>query len=265
MSSGVRLYVLDLGGVLVQSCNGIAGQEPGPAQRLPVSAFLIVHPAGKVLFDTGMDPDAINSHAIVWSDSIGEIRWQVMPEDLVVNRLAAIGLKPADIGFVVLSHLHRDHAGGVRLFPNAEVIVQRAELETEVAEDQRAFYPGVYQSSRLDGVLVGCSRPTRLIDGDIDLFGDGRILIVSTPGHSPGHQSILTRLDHTGDVLLVAAITCDQYPLQHLAWTEIDWCPVIARRSKDRLRGLRDCCALTICSHDPVSWPAIDLAPKYYD
>lgn len=265
MVPGMRLYVLELGSIVLPSGNPVAELSGVLPYAMPVSAFLVAHPAGHVLYDTGMDPATITDPSAVWGSLLDQFTPLMHPEDHVVDRLAAIGLQPDDIDCVVLSHLHSDHAGGICLFPDAEFVVQRAELETAVDERRQSCYPEPYRSPRRDGTLAECVRSVRLVEGDVDLFGDGRIQLIATPGHSPGHQSMLVCLDRTGDVLLAADAGCDQNQLDRDVVTDGDWCPALARSSMSRLRGLRDCCALTIYGHDPVAWPTLKLAPDYYD
>jgi glyoxylase-like metal-dependent hydrolase (beta-lactamase superfamily II) len=103
-------------------------------------------------------------------------------------QLAGIDVKPADIAWVAVSHTHGDHVGNVDLFPQSTLLIQRAELDW-------AFAPGKPPPFRLE-------RPTRALAGDLDVFGDGSVTILSTPGHTPGHQSLLVRLPRTGWVVL---------------------------------------------------------------
>lgn len=265
MTPGIRLYVLDLGSIVLKPESAVAARSGVQPYRMPVSACLIAHPAGNVLFDTGMDPLTISDPSAVWGDLLDEFTPEMSPEDHIVSRLAAIGVTPGDVAFVVLSHLHSDHAGGICLFPEAEFIVQRAELETAVDEGSRSCYPESYRTPRLDGTLAECVRSVRLVDGDTDLLGDGRVMVISTPGHSPGHQSMVVRLNRMGDVLIAADAGCDRDQVNDSVVTDGDWCPAMVRRSMKRLREMRECCALTIYGHDPDLWLTLKRSPEYYE
>ncbi len=265
MAPGIRLYVLELGSIVLKPASAIAARSGSQPLRIPVSAFLITHPAGNVLFDTGMDPRTITEPASVWGNLLDQFTPEMRPEDHILRRLASVGVAPDDIGFVVLSHLHSDHAGGICLFPGAEFIVQRAELETEVGERHQGCYPEPYRAPRRDGTLADCVRSVRLVNGDIDLLGDDTVRVISTPGHSPGHQSLLVRLDRTGDVVIAADAGCDRDQTDNDVVTDGDWCPAMVRRSMARLRELRECCALTIYGHDADQWLTVKRAPQYYD
>ena len=265
MTPGMRLYVLDLGSIVLKPECAMAARVEGGEYRIPVPAFLITHPAGNVLYDTGMDTASIDDPLAVWGPLMDQLTPDMKPQDHIVRQLANIGFSPDDIRYVILSHLHSDHAGGICLFPDAEFILQRAELETPKPAGGDLFYPEAYRVARLDGTLADCVRSVRLVDGDLDLFGDGSVLVVSTPGHVPGHQSLIVRLDHTGDVLIAGDAGSDSGQLEDMVIPGGTWRPDLLRRSIARLRDLREESALVIYGHDPDLWPTLKHAPMYYD
>ena len=97
-----------------------------------------------------------------------------------------LGVKPADIKFVAVSHSHPDHIGNVTMFPQSTLLVQKAEYDWPAPVGPR-FKP---------------EQPVNKLEGDHDVFGDGSVVILSTPGHTPGHQSLLVKLPKTGALLL---------------------------------------------------------------
>ncbi len=105
-------------------------------------------------------------------------------------------------------------------------------------------------------------RSVWLVEGDTDLFGDGRIVMISTPGHVPGHQSLLVRLDRTGDVIIPADACNDKGQLDNAVIPDGTWKPELSRGSLGRLRDLRAKSALTIYSHDPDLWPTLKHSPE---
>lgn len=166
----------------------------GTKISIPWFFYVIVHPKGIVLFDTGGHPslaiDArgrLGSHADLWSVNmkIG---------DDVVSKLAELGLKPADITCIVQSHLHYDHAGGLQFFPHTQVYIQRDELPF-------AFAPPVYQGGYIRSDF-DVELQWHEVLGEHDLFGDGRVILVPTPGHTPGHQCLLVKLERRTLLLL---------------------------------------------------------------
>jgi glyoxylase-like metal-dependent hydrolase (beta-lactamase superfamily II) len=149
----------------------------------PYFCFLVEHPQGRVLFDTGPHPKWKNSEAQTTSGMavvVGE-------DDDVVSRLASLNLRPDDIDHVVVSHLHFDHAGGLQFFPHATIYVQEAELRF-------AYWPAVYQRGLYDRDDFDHQLRWSELHGEYDVFGDSALRIIPTPGHTPGHQSLCVEL-----------------------------------------------------------------------
>jgi N-acyl homoserine lactone hydrolase len=115
----------------------------------------------------------------------GPIPWR--RSKTLASQLAAIGVQPADIKYVGISHTHADHVGNVELFPTATVLIQTAEYDWAFASPNKPF---------------SASHPVEKLNGDRDLFGDGSVMIISTPGHTPGHQCLMVDLPKTGWLLL---------------------------------------------------------------
>lgn len=153
---------------------------------VPVPSWLIRHPDGLVLVDTGMSP-ALQSPG-PYLDAVS-LFFEVglTDEQLVGAALAQHDVDAADIDIVILTHLHYDHAGGLVQIPNARVIVQAADWVAGADDEIAAANAFV-----ADDYNLGHDRV--LIDGDHDVFGDGRVTCLSTPGHTPGHQSVQVRL-----------------------------------------------------------------------
>ena len=105
----------------------------------------------------------------------------------LVSQLDEFGIKPADIKYVAVFHTHPDHIGNITLFPQSMLLVQKEEYEWPNPLGVGRFKP---------------DHPVTKLEGDKDVFGDGSIMIISTPGHTPGHQSLLVKLPKTGAVLL---------------------------------------------------------------
>jgi glyoxylase-like metal-dependent hydrolase (beta-lactamase superfamily II) len=162
----------------------------------PYFFYLVRHPKGNVLVDTGLHPELRGDPAKRLGET-AETFYAIIDEtDDAVSKLAQVGLKPDDIDHVVMTHLHFDHAGGLEFFRHATVYVQSAELPF-------AYWPAVYQRGLYVRADFDSVNHWKEVTGDFDLFGDGRIVMFPTPGHTPGHQSVLVRLDG-GNVILIA-------------------------------------------------------------
>jgi N-acyl homoserine lactone hydrolase len=169
--------------------------------RMPVGAFLVEHPAGTVVFDTGMHPELMTSAARL--GRIGPLFDVELDEDgTLAGQLAARGVAAEDVAVAVLSHLHFDHGGGVGQLPAARLVVQRAEWDAGFEE--AAVRTGIYNPADFD---LGHDR--QLLDGAHDLFSDGSVQVIPTPGHTAGHQSLLIE----GRVLLVGDACYTQHAL----------------------------------------------------
>ena len=214
--------------------------------RVPVPVFLIEHPKGRVVFDTGLHPD-------VQHDPVGRLGplaavfpAEFRPGEEVAARLGARDVAPDRVDYVVLSHLHFDHAGGLATLPNARVVVQRREWEAGHDADLASALS--FTARDYDH-----GHDVQLVDGEHDLFGDGRVVCLPTHGHTPGHQSLRVRLDG-GDVVLTADACYLRRTLEkdHLPPQPYDRDAMLA--SLRRLRALGDAGARVIVGHDPEAW-----------
>jgi glyoxylase-like metal-dependent hydrolase (beta-lactamase superfamily II) len=229
--------------------------ERGTAMTIPVPSFLIVHPKGKVLFDTGLHCDAVSDPVARLGESMAKIyRVRSRRDENVIDQLALLGLRPDDVTHVVNSHFHFDHCGCNALFPRAQFLVQQDEMRAARSVDSK--YDGKDWDHPLDYLTV---------DGERDVFGDGALVLLPTPGHTAGHQSLRVRAGPRLQYVL-AGDAC--YTREHL---ERDLLPVAAavwdagamRDSLATLRKLeqRDGATL-IFGHDPRQWQEIPHAPE---
>ena len=183
----------------------------------PFFLYVIQHPEGNVLFDTGVHPETWRDPASRLGAAAQAFELELGPDDDVRSKLALIGLAPADVAHVVQSHLHFDHAGGLAYFGHAAVYAQQAELEF-------AFSPPVYQSAIYVRADFEGVADWRELAGRHDLFGDGRLVIIPTPGHTPGHQSLLVRLEG-GTVLLLGDATYSIEKMRERLLPAVVWSP----------------------------------------
>jgi glyoxylase-like metal-dependent hydrolase (beta-lactamase superfamily II) len=178
-----KLYILNCGeGVAGDIGRWSPGVNEGQSMDFVDTCYLIKHKQGWFLWDTGI-PDAVASmpNGLAPADPKA-VTWR-RPKTLAAQ-LEQIGVKPSDIKAMGVSHTHPDHIGNVEMFPQATLYVQKAEYDWPGTNNEPRFKP---------------SHPVELLSGDKDVFGDGSL---STPGHTPGHQSLLVKLPKTGPVVL---------------------------------------------------------------
>jgi N-acyl homoserine lactone hydrolase len=190
--AGLSLYAFNCGWFQCRPGYFIEGEE-GDYLRGPVPSYLIDHPKGRALFDTGMHVRYRRTLETALPPNKFGLQWFEGQE--IAARLRSIDVDPASIDWVINSHLHIDHCGGNAALPNATIIVQSKELAAAHANE----VAGLYEAEDYD-----TGQPVKAIDGEYDLFGDGSVRIVPTYGHTPGHQSAIVTLENGRDILLAA-------------------------------------------------------------
>jgi glyoxylase-like metal-dependent hydrolase (beta-lactamase superfamily II) len=154
-------------------------------ETLPVNVFLVHHPDGLCLFDTGQTARATQpGYHQRWHPFLRLARFELTPADEIGPQLERGGIDPGSVRWVVLSHLHTDHVGGVGAFPDAGVIVARVEWER--AQGLRGRLRGYIPQHWPLG-------DPRLVEPPYDVAGDGTLLVVPAPGHTPGHVALVVR------------------------------------------------------------------------
>jgi N-acyl homoserine lactone hydrolase len=180
-----RLYVLDCGeGRAADQSRWSPGVNVGQPIDLSDNCYLIRHEGGWLLWDTGI-PEQVAQLPDGISAAGGAMTWK-RPKTMA-SQLAAIGVAASDVRFVAVSHTHADHVGNVDMFPAATVLIQGAEYDWAFAKPEKPF---------------SAEHKVHRLDGDLDVFGDGAVRILATPGHTPGHQSLLVHLARTGWLVL---------------------------------------------------------------
>ena len=235
-----RLYLIRLGG----------GDIPSePPLSMSFGSYLIQMSDGRnVLIDTGFPPD--------WdlSDRFPTIRF----EHTILSALAELGLQPNDIDVLITTHFDPDHAGMNDAFPGAEIVAQRAGYEEARNGQQRAALTREHWDAP--------DLRYRLVDGDAEILPG--LDVISTPGHAPGHQSVLVRLPNTGVVLLAidaVAMASAFRPDREPAPMDLDGTAAI--QSTITLLELveQEQVAQVVHGHDGAQWSRLKTAPEFYD
>ena len=244
MDKTLRLFAFNCGWFQCRPGYFVEGDE-GDYLRGPVPSYLIDHPRGRALFDTGMGvryrrelADALpaNKFGLQWFEGMD-----------VATRLRAIDVDPVSIDWVINSHLHIDHCGGNAHLPNAKVIVQRCEWDAAQARAEA----GLYEAQDYD-----TGQPITAIAGEHDLFGDGTVRIVPTHGHTPGHQSVIVKLPR-GDVMLAGDCCYTERNLNVMTQPRATVDFEQGRVTMERLAKLRDGGTRILFGHDGRQWATL--------
>jgi glyoxylase-like metal-dependent hydrolase (beta-lactamase superfamily II) len=256
----VRLYVFDCG--RLKSGNPAPLLERGVTTTdMSVEAFLIVHPRGTLLWDAGVIPDELVKPE-------GTVEARATVHTTLKGQLAAIGYKPADITYLALSHNHYDHSANGNAFAGSTWLVQGPE-RAFMFPDTPPATPGtqiqINQSARWSELK---NSRTIVLNGDYDVFGDGSVVIIATPGHTPGHQSLFVNLKNTGPVVLSGDLyhypaereLKDFTPLANLG------VPAQEDASKAKVEALlKQKHAMLWIQHDIIADAKLKKSPAYYE
>jgi N-acyl homoserine lactone hydrolase len=262
--SDLRLYMFESGILRCKVHDIKMNQGLGEPYAIPVPWFLIQHPRGNVVIDGGNALECASAPREHWGAIVDVYYPEMTAEQGCVNQLQRLGVDPASVIYVLQSHLHLDHTGAVGRFPNAVHVVQRVEYEYAFAPDW--FARGGYIRKDFDKPRLEWSFLEGTATDFYDLFGDGTIQMIFTPGHSVGHQSFLVQLPNSGAILLTVDAA---YTLDH--WNE-KALPGFMASTVDTVRSVRKLHqvvrrtgAQIVTGHDPDAWPKFKQAPEFYD
>lgn len=251
----LHLYALTCGWLTLPEAALIEGGAPAEI-RIPVPAYLIVHPRGTALFDSGLA--AICSSPSPLRDAyLGDLGKQVRVErareDGIDARLAGFDVDVERVDWVINSHLHLDHAGGNVAASGARLLVQRREWEA-------AHEPDLIEAMAYKPVDYDHGHERLLVDGEHDVFGDGSVVCIPTYGHTPGHQSLRVRLA-SGEVVLAGDACYLRKMLDSLRLPPgAAWSREAMTEALLRLRTLEARGAKIFYGHDPEFWQTLPQA-----
>ncbi len=253
----LRLYVLDCGRIDVADFGDFdrGGAYDGQRRSMVDSCYLVRHPAGDLVWDAGL-PDAINDA----EGGVAEGGFNLSVPKTLEGQLQRIGVPPEVVEFFSVSHSHFDHVGNANLFKNSTFIVNDAERAHMFRDDAKKDTEGFASYSGLEA-----AKKARFADS-YDVFGDGKVIIIAMPGHTPGHSVLFINLEHTGPVLLSG----DLYHLSEAR--EKKTIPTFnadvdaTRRSMAKFEELaRESGARVIIQHELADFENLPRAPAYLD
>lgn len=218
------------------------------------NSYLIVHPRGTLMFDSGQIPDADFKGTVPVVDGIMSATKPLLPQ------LAAAGYTPADVTYFALSHYHSDHTANANAFAGATWIVQKAERDFMFADKPEGIVkPDTYNALR--------NAKTKVLNNeDLDVFGDGTVVVMSTPGHTPGHQVVAVKLAKAGTIVLGGDLY--HYPEERATGRTptFEFNAEQSQTSRAKIeKFLKDQHATLWIEHDMATHAALPKSPQYID
>jgi N-acyl homoserine lactone hydrolase len=258
----LRLYVLDCGRITPANADAY-GFKPSElaTMNMITPCFLIVHPRGSLMWDTGEIPDS------AFKDGVSPQKLNTFTVDRpLLPQLAAIGYTPANITYMALSHYHGDHVANASLFAGSTWIVQKGDRDPILAP-RPAVPPAVGRVPDAKFFEGLANSKTVLLNGeDHDVFGDGTVVIKSTPGHTPGHQSLFLKLAKTGNVLLVGDLYHYPEEITYKKIPSFDTNKEQTAKSRAMIEEfVRQNRAQLWIQHDYTAGIKRKIAPEFYD
>ena len=244
-----RFYVLDCGRQIVKDqSRWTPGLNVGQPREFSNNCYLIQHERGTLLWETGV-PDSVAMVREGITVANGAI---VMFRDkTLIEQLASLGVKPDDIDFVAISHAHGDHIGNAKAFAKSKILLQKLEHEFAMKMIPKPLDDG---------------QDVVMLEGDRDVFGDGSVMIISTPGHTPGHQVLLVKLPKTGALILTGDLVHFQYMWDNKLAPPFNFDKDQSLASIERVaKLLAEHKAQLWIGHDKDHTAKVERAPKFYE
>ncbi|HEY3826048.1 MAG TPA: N-acyl homoserine lactonase family protein [Bryobacteraceae bacterium] len=249
-----RLYVLDCGTLDIPDVSPYRfKKEELASPKMSAPCFLVTHPKGTLMWDTGPVPDGN------FKNGVGTMRYATAAKTLTAQ-LAEIGYTPADIKYLALSHFHWDHVGNSNLFAGSTWLVTKAERDIMFAD------PPSPRTEPQNFSALRNSKTVFITKADYDVFGDKTVIIKAAPGHSPGHQVLFLKLAKTGPVMVSGDLY--HYPEERaqkkIPITEFNADQTAASRVNIEA-FLKKTGAQLWIQHDLIANSKLKKAPEYYE
>ena len=250
----IRVYVFQRGQLISTDASIIsAGVNKGKRLVMGNTCFLIRHPKGILLWDTGL-----SDSVVAYPNGKQEGPARLVLKQTLTDQLAGVGLTPNQVNYLALSHGHTDHAGNANLFRRAVVLMQRDEYKRAFGPDAKQYFYNPAFYNKLTNF--------RQLEGDHDVFGDGRVVIMRAPGHTPGHQVLFLDLAQTGPVLVSGDLYHHQFNRRIQGMPAYNFSRPQTLQSMKRMEAFisRKRAKLWI-QHDSTFSATARLAPAFYD
>jgi glyoxylase-like metal-dependent hydrolase (beta-lactamase superfamily II) len=253
----MKMHLLSGGRLRMRKNIFVPDADKSETIELSVPCALIRHARGNVLFDTGCHPTVFEQAEARWG-GLARLMTPSMPAgENVVNELSGLGLSCDDIDLVVCSHLHPDHCGCNSFFKRATFIIHRNEVEAARA-------PGAQAQGYLAAEWEQ-EAPLDMIDGERDVFGDGRMVLLPLPGHTPGTTGALVALDRSGTFFLASDTVSLRTTLDTGVAPKNTWNAEALLRSLAEIRRIEARGVQILCGHDARQWVSLRKGVEAYE
>ena len=253
----MKMHLLSGGRLRMRKSIFVPDADKNETIELSVPCALIRHARANVLFDTGCHP-SVAEHAEARWGGLVRLMTPIMPKgENVVNGLSALGLSCDDIDLVVCSHLHPDHCGCNSFFKRATFIIHRHEVEAARA-------PGAQGQGYLAAEWEQ-GAPIDMIDGERDVFGDGRMVLLPLPGHTPGTTGALVTLDRSGAFFLASDTVSLRTTLDTGVVPKNTWNADALLKSLTEIRRIEARGTQILCGHDAGQWASLRNGIEAYE
>jgi N-acyl homoserine lactone hydrolase len=252
----VRLYTLDCGRAELKDMAPFSdtGEYDGKPGAIAVTCFVIRHPNGVLVWDTGMGDNLAEK-----KDGVDNGGIHMTLSVTLADQLKALGLAPSDVTYVAFSHFHFDHTGNANLFTNSTWILNQSELNWAISSPTPGgVVPATFSNYK--------TAKTNMINGDFDVFGDGSVRILRTPGHTPGHQCLEIRLKKAGTVILSGDLyhLRDNHLYRRVPDFNVNRADTLA--SMDRIdKIIKNTGGRLVVQHDLADFQAMPKFPAYLE
>ena len=255
-SASLKLYVFDCGRLNYDSLEpyGIADSET-PVRDLIVPCYVIEHEKGRLLWEGGLPSSLAEIDG--WQEMEGG--WRMRLDRTFQDQLADLDFGMSDFDYVSFSHFHFDHVGIANEVSGAKLILQQRQYEAAFADTVTTpgFSPELYSNLKASEKIV--------VEGDYDVFGDGRVLVMAAPGHTPGHQVLYLDLSETGPIVLSGDLYVFRVSRETQRVPTFDADPSESRESMQRFEAfLEERGAELWIGHDLARYEQLRKPPRFH-
>ena len=254
--AATKLYIFDCGSITFDDISAFnLDNSETDVRELFVPCYLIEHEKGRLLWDGGLPLDLAGKPPV--QDRPGVV---LEYKRSVVDQMAGMDITPHDIDFASYSHFHYDHVGAANAFKQATLLIQQAEYDAAFLhpETNPVFNPSLYNETKTSSRVF--------LNGDYDVFGDGTVVIISSPGHTPGHSTLLLDLARTGKILLSGDLYHFEASRALRRPPTFNTDPEETVRSYDKIeRVLKETGATLWIEHNKALADTLRRAPAFYD